>query len=78
LIKPLLRRFEDASDACRGLAAEVALALLQVHPKDALALLPYVVPVLEERLNRRVRIACWGRFTCAAGSSQRACMRPRC
>ncbi|GBF95342.1 hypothetical protein Rsub_07770 [Raphidocelis subcapitata] len=53
LVKPLLRRFEDASDACRGLAADAALALLRAHPGDVLALLPYVMPVLEERLSRR-------------------------
>jgi hypothetical protein len=55
LVKPLLRRFDDASEQCREVAAWCALELLRRAPDEALALLPYVVPVLEERLQRRVR-----------------------
>ena len=52
LIKPLLRRFDDASERCRELAARCALGLLRARPPEALAALPYAFPVLEERLRR--------------------------
>jgi len=54
LVKPLLRRFDDASERCRELAASCTLQTLRSGPDHALALLPYVMPVLEERLQRKV------------------------
>jgi hypothetical protein len=57
MCKPLLRRFDDVSEKCRDLAASCVLKLLRSCPDEALGLLPYVVPVLEERLRRKVRFA---------------------
>lgn len=55
LTKPLLRRFDDASEKCREMAAGCALKLLRSCPDEVLGLLPYIMPVLEERLQRQVR-----------------------
>ena len=41
---------QDGSERCRQTAAEAALSLVQRAPVAALALLPYAVPVLHERL----------------------------
>ncbi len=54
LAKPLLRRLDDASAKCRELAAACVLRLLRGRPDASLELLPYVMPVLEERMERRV------------------------
>eukprot|EP00967_Tisochrysis_lutea_P029813 scaffold34905_cov17-Tisochrysis_lutea.AAC.6 len=48
--KALLRRFDDQSEGCRELAAITFLGALHAAPQAVLALLPYAVPVLEERL----------------------------
>ena len=47
---PHAPRPQDGSERCRQVAAEATLALLQRAPVAALALLPYAVPVLRERL----------------------------
>lgn len=62
LFKPLLRRFDDASEQCRELAAGCLLRLLKAYPDEALGLLPYAVPVLEERMQRRVRRQTYARM----------------
>ncbi|KAF8058324.1 Dnaaf5 [Scenedesmus sp. PABB004] len=50
--KALLRRFEDASEACREAAVAAFASLLAAAAGDGvLPLLPYAMPVLEERLH---------------------------
>eukprot|EP00878_Enallax_costatus_P025137 GHUV01026862.1.p1 GENE.GHUV01026862.1~~GHUV01026862.1.p1 ORF type:complete len:260 (+),score=37.97 GHUV01026862.1:166-945(+) len=49
--KSLLRSFDDHSEACRQLAITVFKEALQASPDAALAMLPYAMPVLEERLH---------------------------
>ncbi|WIA41829.1 hypothetical protein OEZ86_009159 [Tetradesmus obliquus] len=48
--KALLRRFEDKSEACREAAVSTFNAMLQAGADATLSLLPYAIPVLEERL----------------------------
>ncbi|GAQ86393.1 hypothetical protein KFL_002860170 [Klebsormidium nitens] len=52
ILKPLLRRFGDSSSACRELALELTLGLLEEVPDAVLSLLPYAIPALGERLAR--------------------------
>jgi hypothetical protein len=49
--KAVLRRFDDRSEACRELAVTAFSQLMQMAPDGVLALLPYALPVLEERLH---------------------------
>ncbi len=49
--KGLLRRFDDASGAVRELAVSLFLHLLRKGDAAVLQLLPYAMPVLEERLQ---------------------------
>eukprot|EP00898_Chlorokybus_atmophyticus_P002042 jgi/Chlat1/2839/Chrsp194S02999 len=50
--KALVRRFEDSSEQCRELAVSTLAELLEACPSATHALLPYVVPALQERLHR--------------------------
>jgi len=50
--KALLKRFADASERVRDLAMSLFLALLQRAPDATLPIMPYAMPVLEERLSR--------------------------
>jgi hypothetical protein len=67
--KAVLRCFEHRSEACRELAAATATALLRADPDATLALLPYAMPVLEERLHADE--------VCAELCAELSCM-PRC
>ncbi|MEW5306836.1 MAG: hypothetical protein WDW36_009274 [Sanguina aurantia] len=49
--KALLRRLDDSSEAVRTAAAGMLDEMLQAAPDAVLALLPYAMPVLEERLR---------------------------
>ena len=49
--KALLRRFDDSSEVCRDYAASIFLHLLQQGEATTLQMLPYAMPVLEERLQ---------------------------
>ncbi|KAL0039469.1 hypothetical protein WJX79_009522 [Trebouxia sp. C0005] len=51
LAKPLLLGLGDKSEAFRMLAINMLIRLLQVAPDAVIAVLPYAVPVLEERLQ---------------------------
>ncbi|KAG1672600.1 hypothetical protein FOA52_002080 [Chlamydomonas sp. UWO 241] len=48
--KALLRKFDDVGEANRELAVSTLSGLLQAAPDSVLMLLPYAMPVLEERL----------------------------
>ena len=50
--KAALRRFEDGSERNRELAVSLVAAVLARDPDAALALMPYALPVLAERLAR--------------------------
>jgi hypothetical protein len=64
--KALLLRFEDTSEACRELAVGCFQQLLIKGEEATLHLLPYAMPVLEERLQLlEVRgLACTATATC--------------
>lgn len=49
--KPLLRVFADSAEAARAGAAGLFLQALRAGTDAVLPLLPYAVPVLEERLQ---------------------------
>lgn len=49
--KALLRKFDDKSEACRELAISCFMTVLSAAPDSNLQLLPYTMPVLEERLQ---------------------------
>ena len=49
--KPLLRVLADTSEAARTAAAALFLQCLRTGEDAVLSLLPYAVPVLEERLQ---------------------------
>ena len=52
LAKPLLRRFEDVSEQCREAAVDALAALVARGGEDVtLDLLPYLIPVLRDRLG---------------------------
>jgi hypothetical protein len=51
LCKALLRCFEHHTEACRDMAVSCLSSLLQADPDATLGLLPYVIPVLVERLQ---------------------------
>ena len=48
--KALLRRFDDPSEACRDLSVSLLTSLISIAPHSTLSLLPYVMPVLQERI----------------------------
>ncbi|GAX77040.1 hypothetical protein CEUSTIGMA_g4487.t1 [Chlamydomonas eustigma] len=48
--KALLRRYDDSAEACRELAVSILSGLLKAAPHSVLSMMPYIVPVLEERL----------------------------
>ena len=48
--RALLLRFADTSERVREAAACLALGLIQRAPDSAMSVMPYVMPVLEERL----------------------------
>ncbi|CAG9467341.1 unnamed protein product [Pedinophyceae sp. YPF-701] len=48
--KHLLRCFDDAAEATRSLAVETTAALLREAPESCMAFLPYLMPVIEERV----------------------------
>lgn len=50
--KELLKRFADPAEAVRAAAIAAYLAAVQAGPNAVLPLLPYTIPVLEERLER--------------------------
>jgi hypothetical protein len=56
--KGLLRRLDDASEGVREKAAKLLLALLQKGPGAAMAMLPYAMPVIEERLQMKQVCVC--------------------
>eukprot|EP00879_Flechtneria_rotunda_P022808 GHRR01024092.1.p2 GENE.GHRR01024092.1~~GHRR01024092.1.p2 ORF type:complete len:126 (+),score=27.28 GHRR01024092.1:496-873(+) len=49
--KGLLRQFDNRSEACRELVVSTFKRLLQAGPDATLQMLPYVMPVMEERLH---------------------------
>jgi hypothetical protein len=49
--KALLRRFDDSSEVCRDHAACIFLHLMRQGETMTLQMLPYAMPVLEERLR---------------------------
>lgn len=51
LCKALLRCFDNRTEACRDKAVACCSMLLQADPDAVLSLLPYVMPVLVERLQ---------------------------
>lgn len=51
LCKALLRCFDNRTESCRDMAVSSCSRLLQVDPDATLGLLPYVLPVLVERLQ---------------------------
>jgi hypothetical protein len=77
--KAVLRCMDQRAEACRELAARACTALLRADPDATLALLPYAMPVLEERLRAdevRARVPCV--CTCALGSdATTACLTRR-
>ncbi|CAM6044095.1 unnamed protein product [Sphagnum compactum] len=50
IVKPLLRRFADSSEKCRQLSIAILHQLLQEVPSAVITLLPYVLPVITERM----------------------------
>ncbi|CAK9217373.1 unnamed protein product [Sphagnum troendelagicum] len=50
IVKPLLRRFADSSEKCRQLSITILHQLLQEVPSAVITLLPYVLPVITERM----------------------------
>ncbi|KAJ7567620.1 hypothetical protein O6H91_02G156000 [Diphasiastrum complanatum] len=50
VIKAILRRVSDLLEKCRRLAVETMIGILQVFTTNVLSLLPYVLPVISERL----------------------------
>ncbi|XP_024523068.1 dynein assembly factor 5, axonemal-like [Selaginella moellendorffii] len=53
VIKAILRRFADPSEKCRCLAVSILLSLLEIIPGCVVSLLPYILPVVSERLPLR-------------------------
>ena len=51
--KPLLLAFADPTEKCRALATQTMLELLPVACGAVSGLLPYAVPVLADRLERK-------------------------
>lgn len=51
LCKALLRCFDNRTESCRDMAVSSCSRLLQLDPDATLGLLPYVLPVLMERLQ---------------------------
>jgi hypothetical protein len=51
LCKALLRCFDSRAEACRDTAVSCCSMLLQADPDAVLSLLPYIMPVLVERLQ---------------------------
>lgn len=49
--KSLLRRFDDSIESCREIAVTIFKHMLQAGPDATLPMLPYAMPVLEERLH---------------------------
>jgi hypothetical protein len=64
--KALLLRFEDTSEACRELAVGCFQQLLVKGEDATLHLLPYAMPVLEERLQLQEVCSIW----CSSSSPQ--------
>ncbi|KAG0579915.1 hypothetical protein KC19_4G134300 [Ceratodon purpureus] len=54
VIKPLLRRFGDPSEKCRILAISILHKLLFEVPSAVIVLLPYILPVIGERMPLKV------------------------
>ena len=48
--KALLRRFDDPSEAIRDLSVSLLTSLISIAPHSTLSLLPYIMPVIEERI----------------------------
>nr|XP_024372966.1 dynein assembly factor 5, axonemal-like isoform X2 [Physcomitrium patens] len=57
VVKPLLLRFEDPSEKCRILAITILHKLLLEVPSAVIVLLPYILPVIGERLPLKVPLA---------------------
>ncbi|KAK9812913.1 hypothetical protein WJX72_005730 [[Myrmecia] bisecta] len=51
LAKPVLCCFADPAETCREQAVHVVLGLIKREPQCAVCLLPYLMPVVEERLH---------------------------
>lgn len=51
LCKALLRSFDNRTEACRDMAVSCLTQILQLDPDLTLSLLPYVMPVLVERMQ---------------------------
>jgi len=56
--KSLLRCFDNRAETCRDLSVSCFTRLLQIDPDMTLAMLPYAVPVLGERLQAS-EVSCW-------------------
>ncbi|CAK9871249.1 unnamed protein product [Sphagnum jensenii] len=50
IVKPLLRRVADSFEKCRQLSITILHQLLQEVPSAVITLLPYVLPVITERM----------------------------
>jgi hypothetical protein len=49
--KALLRSFDNRTEACRDMAVSCLTQILHIDPDSTLSLLPYVMPVLVERMQ---------------------------